>query len=64
MIGDYGRMPAQQGWQCPICGRIYSPTTIMCLYCGNEEESASTTYTTGYKIDYIHHDSITKSEDE
>ena len=26
---------AQQGWQCPICKRVYSPTTIMCLYCGN-----------------------------
>lgn len=25
----------QQGWICPKCGRVYSPTTIMCLYCGN-----------------------------
>lgn len=37
-------MPAQQGWQCPICGRVYSPTTMMCLYCGNGKESISTTY--------------------
>ena len=26
---------AQQGWQCPICKRVYSPTTPMCYYCGN-----------------------------
>lgn len=30
----YGLMPAAQGWQCPICKRIYSPTTIMCPFCG------------------------------
>lgn len=26
-----------KGWQCPICGRVYSPTTPMCPYCGNKE---------------------------
>lgn len=26
----------QQGWQCPICKRIYAPNTPMCYYCGNE----------------------------
>lgn len=25
-----------QGWQCPICKRVYSPTTPMCFYCGNK----------------------------
>ena len=25
---------AQQGWQCPICKRVYSPMTPMCYYCG------------------------------
>lgn len=24
---------AQQGWQCPGCQKIYSPTTPMCYYC-------------------------------
>lgn len=28
---------AQQGWQCPICKRVYSPFTPMCLYCGNTD---------------------------
>lgn len=32
---------AQQGWQCPICKRVYSPFTPWCLICGNAE-----TYTT------------------
>lgn len=27
----------RKGWQCPICGRVYSPTTTMCFYCGNKE---------------------------
>lgn len=25
----------QQGWECPKCGRVYSPTTVMCFYCRN-----------------------------
>ena len=28
---------AMQGWQCPICKRVYSPFTHMCMYCGNKE---------------------------
>ena len=34
---------AQQGWECPKCGRVYSPSTTMCLYCP--------TQTTTTKID-------------
>lgn len=33
---------AQQGWQCPICKRVYSPTTPMCLHCGNYELTTTT----------------------
>lgn len=40
---------AQQGWQCPICKRVYSPTTAMCYYCGNTE--TVTTNTTMIKTD-------------
>ena len=36
---------AQQGWQCPICKRVYSPTTSMCFYCGNVETTTSTNLT-------------------
>ncbi len=28
---------AQQGWQCPICKRVYSPTTPMCWTCGKQD---------------------------
>lgn len=50
--------PAQQGWQCPLCGRVYSPNTMMCLYCGNGKESASTSY----EVDYVHREKTTKVE--
>lgn len=33
-----------QGWICPKCGRVYSPTTPMCLYCKNETSVASNLY--------------------
>ena len=33
-----------QGWVCPTCGRVYSPYTPMCYYCGGEQKT--TTYTT------------------
>ena len=33
----------QQGWQCPCCRRIYSPTTPMCYYCPPTVETAQNT---------------------
>lgn len=27
------------GWICPKCGRVYSPFTQMCLYCGGIQEN-------------------------
>lgn len=27
-------MLPEQGWQCPICKRVYNPRQEMCLYCG------------------------------
>jgi uncharacterized OB-fold protein len=26
--------PLNYGWICPKCGRVYSPTTSQCLFCG------------------------------
>lgn len=37
---------ALQGWQCPVCKRVYSPFTHMCYYCGGVD-SQTTTTTTG-----------------
>lgn len=35
---------APQGWQCPICKRVYSPLTPMCYYCGNGSFKLDITY--------------------
>ena len=35
-------MFAPQGWQCPICKRVYSPTMPMCFTCGNNETTVAT----------------------
>lgn len=35
----------QQGWQCPVCRRVYSPSTPMCYTCGNGRETITTHYT-------------------
>lgn len=32
-----------QGWQCPICGRVYAPSTPWCYFCGNQETYTTTT---------------------
>jgi len=41
---------AAQGWQCPICKRVYSPTTSMCLYCGGEQKTIVSTGTSTDKL--------------
>ena len=44
MYGDHQLIP--QGWQCPVCKRVYSPMTPMCYSCGNFRETITTHYTT------------------
>ena len=39
---DYNVPLVQQGWQCPICKRVYSPTTSMCYYCSGETTTTTT----------------------
>ena len=40
---DFGKFPAPktpvglQGWICPKCGRVFSPFTSICPYCGRED---------------------------
>lgn len=58
-----------QGWQCPICKRVYSPMTPMCYYCGGKTETWSTstdpcivkTVSTD-KLDWMKHQTITNSK--
>ena len=38
---DYGFI--QQGWECPKCHRIYSPTQSFCLYCNDRRVTYSST---------------------
>ena len=37
-----------QGWVCPTCGRVYSPYTPMCYYCGGEQKTITYPYTITY----------------
>lgn len=37
-----------QGWQCPICSRVYSPTTPMCFSCPSTTVSQATTGTSQF----------------
>lgn len=39
----------RQGWQCPCCGRVYSPDTPMCLYCGNYDIKTTTDTTVPFE---------------
>ena len=34
---------APQGWICPKCGRVYSPSTPVCFYCGGASQPTVTT---------------------
>lgn len=38
---------APQGWQCPVCKHVYSPTIPMCWYCGGNQ---TTTVSTGTDV--------------
>lgn len=38
---------AMQGWQCPICKRVYSPFTHICWYCNREVETITLPNTGG-----------------
>lgn len=48
---------AQQGWQCPICKRVYSPSTMMCCYCGGDTEKVPDVRGTG--VDWQKYQSVT-----
>lgn len=39
----------RQGWECPKCGRVYSPDTSMCMYCGQKDQNTYSTTTTPVK---------------
>ena len=54
-----------QGWECPKCHRIYSPSQYMCPYCGGNQRIINSPKTTPYTGDsdwweeYLKHNTST-----
>lgn len=44
----------QQGWQCPICKRVYSPSTPCCFTCGGESITTTSTDDFVTEDDYVY----------
>jgi hypothetical protein len=47
-----------QGWECPKCKRVYSPTTSMCSHCPEHSQgytSTGTTFSVGTSTTFIGH---------
>lgn len=49
------QLQAQQGWQCPVCKKIYAPFIQECLHCNNVETELKTTDGEGLTIDWNKH---------
>jgi len=47
---DFNFIP--QGWECPKCKRVYSPTTIMCIACPSLTGSTSNSTTTSSTFEF------------
>ena len=54
MIFPFNEQPAQ-GWQCPVCKRVYAPGNVMCFFCGGENKAYTGTGTEE-KINVVYRD--------
>lgn len=43
---------APQGWQCPVCKRVYAPSTPWCYFCGGSTVTSTTTTTSDPNKDF------------
>lgn len=57
MYYDVNHPFAQQGWQCPVCGRVFAPWVWECPCGGNGRLTYTSDRTS--PIDWTHHDSKT-----
>lgn len=58
---------APQGWQCPVCGAVYSPMTMQCFNCtgwktSNKESTSTDDIDTFRK--YLNHSAIKSTEEQ
>lgn len=53
------QLQAQQGWQCPICKKIYAPIISECLHCNNVKTELKTTDNGELTIDWGKNATIT-----
>ena len=51
----------QQGWECPKCKRVYSPTTMMCIACPQQTQATTTTGTPLDSVTVMNH--VIESDD-
>lgn len=38
ILGRELQLPPLQGWQCPVCKRVYSPITPTCYHCNKQAD--------------------------
>ena len=51
-----------QGWECPKCGRVYSPNTLMCMYCSKQSVTRGSIKDTGLTVEWTNKDILSKEE--
>lgn len=57
---NYISKMAQEGWRCPLCGRIYSPLVQECYYCNQKLEVD--TYKSTLLCDWVYEDTNTNKK--
>lgn len=53
---------AQQGWQCPVCKRVYAPFVTKCLYCERNTVTNIGSEISQPLIDWCRHTSYTGTD--
>lgn len=57
-------MFAPQGWVCPVCMRVYSPSTPMCYFCGRIETVTASNTSNMQDLEKLKAQSETTKTDE